>query len=141
MLGPKRRILAALAEAYLGQGEDERARHLAEQLLAPPASGTLLVEIRARLVLARALLRLEGGKARDAIRTEIAHARLGVEQSGAHSLLPEIHRVLSEVAECDGDHATRMRELREAHRLYGEMAALGHENRIARLIARAGDSP
>ncbi len=140
MLGPKRRVLVALAEAYLGRGEEERARHLTEQLLAPPASGTLLVEIRARLVLARALLRLEGGKARDAIRTAIAHARLRVEQSGAQSLLPEIHRVLSEVAECDGDHGTRMRELREAHRLYGEMAALGHANRIARIIAQAGDS-
>ncbi|MBW2295028.1 MAG: AAA family ATPase [Deltaproteobacteria bacterium] len=136
LLGPKRRILAALAEAYLGRNENERARHIAEELLAAPHSGALLVEISAGLVLARALLRLEGGKARDAVHTAITRAQLRIEQSGARSLAPQIHRVLAEVAELDGDHTTRVRELREAHRLYQEMSAAGHANRIARLIAQ-----
>jgi hypothetical protein len=139
LLGPKRRILAALAEAYLGRNEYERARHIAEKLLAAPTSGTLLVEISAQLVVARALLRLEGGKAGDAVRAAISRARLRIEQSGARSIAPEIHRVLSEVAEHDGDQATRLRELQEAHLLYEEMAARGHADRIGKLIALPRD--
>jgi adenylate cyclase len=142
LLGQKRRILAVLAEAYLGRNEHERARHIAEELLAAPAtSRALLVEISAQLVLARALLRVEGEKARDAAHAAISRAALLIEESGARSLAPEIHRALSEVAEHEGDRATRLRELREAHRLYREMAARAHADRIGPLIAQSSDSP
>ncbi len=140
LLGQKRRIHAVLAEAYLGLGEHERARHIAQELLAEqrPARA-LLVEIGAQLVLARALLRVEGIKAGDAVRSAISRASRLVDESGARSLGPEIHRARAEVAEHEGDRATRLRELRQAHRLYREMAAQGHADRMAGLVAELGD--
>jgi hypothetical protein len=42
--------------------------------------------------------------------------------------------VLSEVAEHADDPITRLRELQEAHRLYEEMGARGHAERIGPLI-------
>jgi tetratricopeptide (TPR) repeat protein len=145
LLGPKRRILAALAEAYLGRNEPERARHIAAELLATREPGTLLVEIRARLVLARALLRLEGRKARDRVVSTIHRAREEIELSGARVLVPEIYCVLAELAEYADDPVTRLSELREAHRLYEGMGARGHAERIGALIAPPreimGDEP
>jgi len=135
LLGPKRRILAALAESYLGRNEPERARHIAAELLAAREPGTLLVEIRARLVLARALLRLEGRKARDRVVSTIHRAKEEIELSGARVLVPEIYCVLAELAEYADDPVTCLSELREAHRLYEGMGARGHAERIGALIA------
>lgn len=135
LFGPKRRILAVLAEAYLGRNELERARHIAEQLLAAPTSDTLLVEISARLVLARALLRMEGDKARDAVRETVSIARERIEQAGARSLAPEIHCVRAEIAEREGDELTRIHELQQAQSLYEGMTAHGHADRIGALLA------
>jgi class 3 adenylate cyclase/tetratricopeptide (TPR) repeat protein len=136
LIGQKRRILAGLAEAYLGRGENERARHLAEELLAlPRESRTLLVELQAQLVLARALLGAEGAKAAEAVQAAISEAVFLVETSGARAYEPEIHRVLGELAQIDGDEATRLRHLRQAQRLYHEMAATGHAERIDRELS------
>ena len=79
LIGQRRRILAGLAEAYLGRGETERARHLAEELLASPrGSRALLVELQAQLVVARALLRAEGAQARGAGRAALCEAHTSV---------------------------------------------------------------
>ncbi len=140
LIGQKRRILAGLAEAYLGRGETERARHLAEELLAPKQrSRALLVELQAQLVMARALLGAEGAKAGEAVRAAISEAVFLVEKTGARAYAPEIHRVLSELAQVDDDDATRVRHLRQAQRLYREMAATGHAERIDRELSLDSD--
>jgi hypothetical protein len=43
-----------------------------------------------------------------------------------------------ELAHLIGDDASRERELREAHRLYTEMGATGHAERLARELGMEG---
>ena len=88
-------------------------------------------------MLARALLRLDGRKARDRVVSTIHRAREEIELSGARVLVPEIYCVLAELAEHADDPVTRLSELREAYRLYEGMGARGHAERIAALIAPA----
>jgi len=86
-------------------------------------------------VLARALLGAEGAKAAEAVQAAISEAVFLVERSGARAYEPEIHRALGELAQFDGDEATRLRHLRQAQRLYREMAATGHAERIDRELS------
>jgi hypothetical protein len=50
---------------------------------------------------------------------------------------PIVHEISAELARLRGDEATRGRELREAHRLFVEMGATGHAERIAPLVAES----
>ncbi len=86
-------------------------------------------------MLARALLGTEGAKAGEAVQAAISEAVLLLDKSGARAFEPDIHRVLSELAQVDGDHATRVRHLRQAQRLYRDMAATGHAERIDRELS------
>ncbi len=52
--------------------------------------------------------------------------------SGARSSLPLIGVERAELARLVGDEASRERELREAHRLFTEIGATGHAERLAR---------
>ena len=49
---------------------------------------------------------------------------------GARPFEAQIHEVSAELAALPGDAADRERELREAHRLYTEMGATGHAERL-----------
>ena len=69
----------------------------------------------------------------------IDQARQQIEYSGACTLAPEIHCVLSELAEHEADPTIRLRELRRAYRMYQEMGARGHAERIGPLIAPPGE--
>jgi class 3 adenylate cyclase/tetratricopeptide (TPR) repeat protein len=123
LLGPRPRILAALAEAELGRGEPGRARALATELLEHPhVSSMRLVALAGQLVLARALLRAEGSAAAGAVHAAAAAAVGLIEASGAASFEPAIHEVLAELARCAGDDVTRRRHAAAAARLRGEMA-------------------
>ena len=55
-----------------------------------------------------------------------AHDRLGV------ALEPHVYEVRAGFADLLGDEATREHERREAHRLFAEMGATGHAQRVAR---------
>ena len=48
--------------------------------------------------------------------------------------MPQVHEERAELARLRGDDATRERELREAHRLYTEMGATGHAERLAQKL-------
>ncbi len=52
----------------------------------------------------------------------------------AQSRLPRIALVRADLAHASGDEAARTAELREAHRLFTEMGATGHAERLAREI-------
>jgi hypothetical protein len=54
---------------------------------------------------------------------------------GARSEEPLVRVELANLARVTGDEATRQRELREAHRLFGEIGAEGHAARLAREIS------
>jgi hypothetical protein len=74
----------------------------------------------------------EGAAARPAIEESLARALGLVGETGAQGLEPQIIEARAELARLLGDDATRERHLREAHRLYTEMGATGHAERLAR---------
>ncbi len=88
--------------------------------------------IDARLALARALLAVEGPAACKDVEACLARASEWVDESGARAFEPQILEVRAELAAALGDQASCERHLREAHRLYTEMGATGHAERVGR---------
>ncbi len=88
--------------------------------------------INARLALARALLAVDGPAAREDVEACLVRASEWVDESGARAFEPQILEVRAELASALGDQASRERELREAHRLFTEMGATGHAERVGR---------
>ena len=67
----------------------------------------------------------------------LAEASALIEETEARCREPIVHEISAELARLRGDEATRERELREAHRLFVEMGATGHAERIAPLLAES----
>jgi tetratricopeptide (TPR) repeat protein len=126
-------ILARLAAAYLALGETERARRTAQDALAVARQrGTRLWEHQALLALTRVLLQTEGASAAAAVEEALSTAQASIETVGAKSFMPFVHVERAELARLAGDDAARKRELREADRLFTEIGATAHAERIAR---------
>jgi hypothetical protein len=127
-------VLPRLAEAHLGAGNLEAALEAAEQGLAaversPDLKGFATA---AHLVSARVLLATMGTSARDVVAEKLRTTTELIEETGGAVYLPGAHEVRAELGRVLGDDASRQRELREAHRLYTEMDATGHAERLAR---------
>jgi tetratricopeptide (TPR) repeat protein len=123
----------ALARAWLGCGDERRARDGAEAAVAlTQRSGARLVEAGAQLSLARALLQSEGASARPEVERALARARALAEEIDFRQIVPLIHVESAELLGTLGDSAGRERELREAHRLFTEMGATGYAERMAK---------
>ena len=58
-----------------------------------------------------------------------------VTETGARVYLPFLWEERAALADLLGDEAGRTRDLRAAHRLYTEMGATGHAERVARELA------
>jgi class 3 adenylate cyclase len=128
-----------LAEAYLGRGDSSAARAAAEEAVTVTRSrGIRFYEIGAQLTRARILTRLEGRAAREEIEASLSRAESLVRETGGHRYDPLVHETRAELGHVLGDEAGRERELREAHRLYTEMGATGHAERVARELAHQG---
>ena len=126
-------ILAGLSSAQLGLGDARRARETAEQAISiAREQGTQEQECEAQLALARALLESEGAKAQRAIEQALARALALIEETEARSYAPLVHEERAALARLLGEAELRERELREAHRLYTEMGATGHAERLAK---------
>jgi adenylate cyclase len=124
-------VLAALGESYLGLGDRERAGVLvAEGLELAHAQGNVAGEILASVALARVLLASSGRVSREAIEAALARALELACRTGAKAYEPLVHVELAELARRGGDERRRERELREAHRLFTEIGARGHANRL-----------
>jgi hypothetical protein len=130
--------LALLGESYLGLGDGERARGLVEEGLAlAHARGQPALEAHARLALARVLLGSAGPAARAEIEAALARAlELALGMAGK-AYEPLVHVELAELARQSGDQEAHERELREAHRLFTEIGATGHAERLAGELAPA----
>jgi adenylate cyclase len=127
------RMLAHLAGAYLGAGRVDPARRAAgEAIRVGSRGGALHHEAEAQLSLARVLLATEGLEARPAIEGSLARALELVERTRAVGLEPQVLVERAHLARLVGDGAAGDRHLREAHRLYTEMGATGHAERVAR---------
>jgi tetratricopeptide (TPR) repeat protein len=126
-------ILVNLARVHGELGHASEALALAKQAVeVAQRSGTKFREVQAEIEWARAL----STEGRAGLRTEIdghldAASRL-VEETGGESQRPMIREVRAKSARGLGDHAQYDRELREARRLYTEMGATGHAERLAR---------
>jgi class 3 adenylate cyclase/tetratricopeptide (TPR) repeat protein len=130
--------LCFLAEAKLGQGEPRTALELADEALVDARqSGGRLFEMDALLTRARALLDSEGASCGAEVESTLADASALIDETGARCREPIVREVSAELARLRGDEATRERELREAYRLFVEMGATGHAERIAPLLAES----
>ena len=74
------------------------------------------------------------GRAADRSRIDLSldRVRVLIDETGARSYEPFLHVERAELAGLTHDDASRQRELREAHRLFAEMGANGHAERIAK---------
>jgi class 3 adenylate cyclase len=128
--------LAMLGESYLGLGDVERARALVEEgLEIAHARGQLSTEPHASLAQARVLLGSNGTAARAEIEAALARALELARDTGAKAYEPLVHVELAELARQSGDEEERERELREAHRLFTEIGATGHAERLSAELA------
>jgi hypothetical protein len=123
--------LDRLAEALLGAGDlaaaEDRARKARE------LAHTRQARMGFRpMLLARIVARARGGTARAEVEQLLEESIAYVEETGARAWLPLIHEARAELERAGGDAAAAERELHEAQRLYAEMGATGHAERVAR---------
>jgi len=127
-----------LAEAKLELGEHDRAREIASAAAADFARRRMpMHELPAQLVLARVLMRADGLPARAAIEAALARAESLIADTGARVYAPELHVERGRFAQLLGDEASRVRELREAERLFREMGA---PLRAAAIVRELGEA-
>ena len=128
--------LAYLAEAYLAGGDLPRARAAAEAgVVAGRRIGARVHEQEAQRSFARVLLRQEGVAAAAAVRAALDRAEALIRETGAKNCQPFVHLERAELARLLRDEAAYQRELREAHRLFLEMGATGHAERLGQEIS------
>ena len=124
--------LADLARAFLGRGELERAQETAQAAVRIGKGNGWIPECDGQLALAHVLMQVEETGKLSAIGLALDRAAELVGLSGARSREPLIHEELANLARLTGDDTTCQRELREAHRLFTEMGATGHAERLAK---------
>jgi hypothetical protein len=133
-------VLAWLAEAELGRGEIERASALAREAIASAQARPPQFEIDVWLAHARIQLRASGAGARADVEEALARAEALIRRTQAAALAPPLQLARAELARSLGDASGAQRHLREAQRLYAEMGAAGHAERLSRELAALEDA-
>jgi class 3 adenylate cyclase/tetratricopeptide (TPR) repeat protein len=129
-------LLVHLADAYRGDGQLERAREIIARALAlVDERGARFSELEGNLVLARVLMDADGAAAEAAATEALDGARDCVEEFGARAWAPVVLVERARLAQLLRDDDARRAHLREAHRLYTEMGATGHAERLARELS------
>jgi class 3 adenylate cyclase/tetratricopeptide (TPR) repeat protein len=124
--------LALLGECHLHLGDPERARILVnEGLEIARARGHRCDETHAQLALARVLLGSAGAAAHAKVEAALERALELAQATGGKAFEPLAHVELAELARQRGDEEERERKMREAHRLFTEIGATGHAERLA----------
>ncbi len=128
--------LMQLGEAHLGLGDLERARALvAEAIEIAHTRGHRPDETYAHLAQARVLLGSADVVAQVEVEAALARALELARETGTRQLEPLVHVERAELARRLGDEEGCERELCEAHRLFTEIGATGHAERLAGEIA------
>jgi hypothetical protein len=132
--GPPAEMLTSsgrLAVAYADLGQSERARETSARGLALLRSVRMPVYLVIVLVFhAQVLRKTQGAAARAEIEAALAEAEDLIASTGIGAWQPFLHVERAELARLIGDATTRVRELREAHRLFTAMGATGHAERL-----------
>jgi class 3 adenylate cyclase/tetratricopeptide (TPR) repeat protein len=127
-------LLSALAETLAQLGEHDRACETAREAIAV-AEATGQSEIPAQIALARSLRLGDGLESEGPVGAALGRAAELIEEFGARVYRPQVCEERAELARLRGDEATCQRHLREAHRLFTEMGATGHAERLARELS------
>jgi hypothetical protein len=127
--------LDRLAEALLGTGNLVGAETRAREAREVARTRGLRMGYRGPLLLARIVARARGGTARAEVEQLLEESVAYLEETGARAWVPLLHEARAELERACGDAAAAERELREAQRLYAEMGATGHAERLARDLA------
>jgi tetratricopeptide (TPR) repeat protein len=128
--------LVRRAESHLALGDLDRARRLVEEGVdLARGDGQAGVEALGCVTLARALLASGGQDAQAEIEAALDRALELASTTGAKVVAPMVHLERAELARQSGDEEGRERELHEAQRLYAEMGAAGHAERLAGELA------
>ena len=93
-----------------------------------------VAEVRAQLALARVLRAVEGADGSAAIAAALDRALALVQSTGARSYEPQIYVERARLAALRSDAAGAQQWLREAYRLFNEMGATGHAERLAKEV-------
>jgi tetratricopeptide (TPR) repeat protein len=124
-------LLSALAETLAQLGEGDRARETALEAITV-AEATGQSEIPAQFALSRALRLADGLESEGLIGAALDRVVELIEELGARVHRPQVSEERAELASLRGDPDRQRTQLREAHRLYTEMGATGHAERVAR---------
>jgi hypothetical protein len=89
-----------------------------------------LAEVHAQLALARVLRAVAGADASAGIEAALDRALALVQSTGARSYEPQIHVERARLAALRSDASGARQWLRDAHRLFTEMGARGHAERL-----------
>jgi hypothetical protein len=117
----------------LGLRDAESARASAREAISVLREyGNRIFEWAAYLSLARALLSPEHAPEPDEAGAALSAMKTSLEATETVSYEPFWREARAELARLRDDDAARERELREAHRLYVEMGATGHAERLAK---------
>ena len=129
--------LSVLSHACLEEGDLERARSAADEALAcAERKQNREDRIGASLARARLRLRTEGAESRDAVAALLDEVDPLIQETGNYVYAPAVSELRADLARATGDESGRERALEEALRLYTEMKATGHAERIAAQLAR-----
>lgn len=117
-------ILANMADAYRGAGEDQLAAdHAIEALKVANKNGTALHECRANLILGRILVRTTCDGHLDDAEPALKRALAIVERTGAKAYEPFVRVELAELARLRGDSAGNDEHLHRASCLFREIGS------------------
>jgi hypothetical protein len=126
-------VVSGQALVYSALGEHEKAIARARSALEESVrGGNRIGEGVARLALARVLLAGGDPGLHDEVESTVELAEALCEETGMRAHLPPLLEVRATLAECRGSPQQARRQLREAHRLYTEMGATGHAERVGR---------
>lgn len=130
-------VTMALAQAYMGLGDYQRAGDLLEEGVPLASRADTRWEGQLQITRARWLRLSRGSSADEEIEGALDRAERSDEVAAAPSLLPLLHIERAELARLRGDAGAARVALQEAHRLCTEMGATGHADRLALELARA----
>src|SRR5262249_588110 len=125
-------ILARLAEACLGKGNLERALELSAEAVTRAEGGRRLGSLEAHHARARVLIATSAERTADEIVHLLDRAAEIADRCGGKGYEPPIRESRAALARALGRPEDAERELREALRLYAEMGATGHVERLGR---------
>jgi predicted ATPase/class 3 adenylate cyclase len=126
------RLLSGLAQTHMQLGNKPRALAFAEEGIALIRElGYRGYEAPVYLAKARVLLGSEDATARSHIESALDEASRAIERTRAKLYAPRVCFLRAELFRLLDDRTSRLRELREAHRLFGEIGAVPHAERLA----------